>query len=576
MLTGELPAGLFPPLSRSAAVPRDLAEAVDRAMSPKPESRFATAEEMAKFLSGEVLQGREQSRRRLVLVGGGIAALLLLGVGGLYAYQHRGPDPALVARAEDARGQAEAAEKAVLGLGEFADAKILAVGRDAIRRGDAARAESRLEAAEAEYGSARKVLETEAAAGREKEAAARKVKELAERAKASAAALGKAIEEVPAAGAGLHRAVDEILALQTVATKGGEEAPVRDGPAGLARVEGEERAGAWKRTADLAGRLADRWRTFAAEGEPLKKAREERDRAKALLEAGDTAGADSLAREAIGRLDAGLCDALGTLLRDLCTEAGVAEPEGHGAVRAGKVPAAYGDLFAPAFEAARAKFEKAEQAKRCADCGAEGKCRACGGTGGARSDCVKCAGRGFFEVDCPKCSGKKDLPCARCAGKALLEETCAACKGAKTTACTKCGGSTPKCEACNGDGKRPCMRCRGTGTIHAGGEKGKPCPDCGATGKRECPVCKGAGSHLCDACQGKNQVPCAACNGAGTKPVPCPDCKAVGRVPCPDCGATGKVKNDCPDCDGGKVLAPCSACGGKGTCPACGGRGRKE
>jgi hypothetical protein len=576
MLTGELPAGLFPPLVRNTAIPGDLAQAVDRAMSPKPENRFGSAEEMARFLSGEVLQGRSRSRRRVAVTVGAVAAVLLLAVGALAVFQNRGPDPALVARVADARQAASRIDEKFKGLGPLADGKVLESAKEAVRRGETAFTESRFEEAATAFGEAVAAVEAEGKAVKEKEDRLARDRAAAEaKAKAGGDALAKAIEEAPAAGAALVTSKNEIMA-SLESGGGGSIEGVKAQMSGTGRVQEEERRDARGRQLDLARRIEERWKKFLADGEPLRRAREDRDRARSLLEGGDPAAVDSLCREAIGRLEAGLCDELGTLLRDLCAEAGVPEPEESGRVRAAKVASGYGPLFAPALEAARAKFEKSEQAKRCGDCAAEGACVACKGTGGARSDCAKCAGKGAFDVDCRKCAGKKDLACARCAGKALVDETCAGCKGAKTVACAKCGGTTPKCEPCQGAGRRNCLRCRGTGTIHAGGEKGKSCPDCGATGKRECTACKGGGTVVCATCQGKPEIACPDCKGAGTKPVPCTDCKAMGRVPCGDCAATGRAKDDCADCEEGKVLAACPACKGKGKCPACGGRGRRE
>ncbi len=595
MLTGELPAGLFPPLARSPAIPRDLAQAVDRAMSPRAAERFASAEEMARFLTGEMETQRSASRRRLVL-GGSIAAGLLcvaasavLWLPGVSAWRRRTTaDPALVARVEERRVEGAKAEEEVRGLGPLADGKVLDAARESFRRGAAAREEWRLEAAEAEYAGALQSLQDEARAVRDRQA-------LIAREKESAAALDAAIDALPKEGGALESAV------QDLARRVEEERVPPAAATTLAKVEHAERAGALARTKALAEGLRDEWAKFVSGSDPVLKVKEARAKARSLSDAGRPAEADALDLENLLILRKALAEGMVPLLRKAATGDERRQVEGRAAealdaaTRAGaesgrlkssgdmagaaatwtKALAALSAAVAPSLETTRGDYENLEKAMRCPSCAGEGKCRTCAGSGSVTADCAKCGGRGFFDVDCPKCKGKKVVDCPRCSGKGTVPATCTACNGLKTVVCPACHGVTPKCSVCKGEGQRPCLRCNGTGTSHAAGEP-KSCPECGGKGKKVCNICGGKKTEVCPKCKGQPSVPCAVCSGTGTVPVPCPDCKGGKTQTCPDCAGTGRTRDDCAACKDGKVPVPCPACAGKGVCPACGGRGRKE
>ncbi len=110
-----------------------------------------------------------------------------------------------------------------------------------------------------------------------------------------------------------------------------------------------------------------------------------------------------------------------------------------------------------------------------------------------------------------------------------------------------------------------------------GGDEGRllevrrrlPCLECGRA--KRCPQCRGERGEL---------VTCRECNGAERLTVRCPVCRGDGLAPCAACGARGSVDARCPaGCDArGEVV--CEACGGRGkrggeTCADCGGAGEK-
>jgi hypothetical protein len=596
MLTGDLPAGLFPPLVRSPAIPRDLAQAVDRSMSPRPGERFDSAEEMGRFLTGEMEAQRKASRRRLVLAGAAAAVVLaaagsaVLWLPGVAAWRRRTTaDPALVARVEERCAEEAKAEVEFGLLGSLADGKVLEAARASVRKAAADRAEWRLEAAEAGYAGALKALRDEAQAARDREA-------IAQRERESAAALDAAIDALAKEGGALEAAARDF------GRRLGEERAPPAEAATLAKVEHAERAAALERTKALAEGLRDEWARFAAGSETVVQGKDARVRARALVSDGKQAEADAVDTDALYLLRKGVFDEMASLVRKASPADGIEAGDGKvqertnaasaAAKEAASLSAAHDPTgaaaalargltalaagIAPALESARGRFEKEEKAKRCPSCAGEGKCRTCAGSGSGSADCTKCGGRGSFEVDCRKCTGKRVVDCPRCSGKGVVPATCTACNGQKMVVCPVCHGVTPKCEVCKGEGKRSCLLCRGTGTIQASGQVGQKCPDCGGSGKKTCNICNGKGTQTCRQCNGQPQVPCPQCKGTGGVPVQCPDCKGSKTRSCPACGGTGKTREDCTACKEGRVPVPCPACEGKGICRACGGRGRKE
>lgn len=146
--------------------------------------------------------------------------------------------------------------------------------------------------------------------------------------------------------------------------------------------------------------------------------------------------------------------------------------------------------------------------------------------------------------------------CSRALGKSLhkIENGCADCAGQGRQKCVACDGKSKRkelrtCKPCNGGGRKThitckgsgsvkCKRCKGRGTItKLRSRPGQPYKD---RFDVDCPTCHRQGTVVCPRCDG-GQIQCTKCKGAGRGKFmgDCLKCVGSGSAPCDICGETG-------------------------------------
>lgn len=133
--------------------------------------------------------------------------------------------------------------------------------------------------------------------------------------------------------------------------------------------------------------------------------------------------------------------------------------------------------------------------------------------------CDDCGGDG--RVTCPRCNGSREEECSRCGGSG--EEKCSECGGKGTVRCPSCGGGgligDLKSLSINVGGNKVggmpqsmdhCTRCHGEGRV--------TCRKCGGTGGGTCKKCHGSRTQTCSKCDGSGEVKCTTCGGKGWLP----------------------------------------------------------
>ena len=596
MLTLDLPAGRILPVGQARpGIPPDLAVAVDRAMSPRPEDRFASAKDMHRFLTGELDAVRRTGVRKRWIAAAAAAAAAVAAASSAWwfppavAWRRKAfADELAVARADKVRGEALAAMKALEPLSEFTSAETLNRARDAVARGEAARDAWLPETAEGEFARALLALRQEEAGALE---AKGKREELVRKAEARALELEKEIAHIGPAGAFFGTAVEGLRRRATAVAPSAEAGTV------LATVEVAERRAALEEAARVAEERRAKWETFATTERAIDRARRDLAEGRTLLSEGRAAKAETLHREALARLRRAAGEEMEALLAGVYTQAGAPRPaifeearaaigeaifngskeDSDGAANAfDHAMAAFSGIADRAFEAVLSAEEAKERKKRCASCAGGGACASCEGSGRARVPCPDCQGQGKVEAPCGRCDSAGTVDCIACDG-GTVPKSCDACSGTRAVSCSTCKGVLPACSnaKCR-EGRVACLYCKGGIVTAAGPDKGKPCTRGCDKGWNPCPLCKGAGKASCASCAGTGKESCKTCTGRGTVPATCPSCAGKSRVPCADCGGTRKLHPDCPKCEDGNVVSGCLDCAGRKQCPACSGRGRKE
>ena len=210
-----------------------------------------------------------------------------------------------------------------------------------------------------------------------------------------------------------------------------------------------------------------------------------------------------------------------------------------------------------------------QSALRCGQCSLSGQCTTCRGGGSVAGTCGTCKGTASVKDECGGCDGGSTLQCGRCRGSGSVRARCDYCSGRGKETCSGCKGRgriESDCACFGGN----CSGCAGRGMIGT-----VNCFTCGGSGN--CGICRGTRKGIsitCFSCSGRGEERCDYCNGSGEDKEDCDDCNS-GRVDCPNCRG-GQVDVRCERCESGRVAVTCSTCSGNRACSSCGGDGRRD